>query len=194
MQSNNIIRKLYFLTVLLIFLPVFLTAEDKRIIPLDMYLIIDDSSSMQASKNDAIGWINEQVIDRILADGDKITIWTAGDKAEINYSDTISGDAGKKTVKDKLLAMGSEGKTADFTGALIDAASRISQTPRDRLSYTMLITASAEGLEPVLTGNSPGNLKWFRSEKFQRWQVLVVAPDIGGKVQQAAAAYMRTLR
>jgi len=58
----------------------------------------------------------------------------------------------------------------------------------------MLITASAEGLKPAINTSGQGLLRWFRSEKYERWQVLIVGPDIGRKVQQAAAAYMSSRR
>ena len=194
MNINNF-RNLFILAILIGFLPQ-LNADDRRVIPLDMYLIIDGSESLKDPKNGIVAWINEQVIDRILTDGDKITVWTAGEKAEIIYSEIISGSAGKKDIKDKLQALKMDGKTADFSGALREASSRISQTGqnRSRLSYTILITGSAEGLEPTLTANAQGTLRWFRSEQYARWQILVVAPDIGGKVRQSAASYMASLR
>ena len=93
-----------------------------------------------------------------------------------------------------MAALNTGGKTADFTGALREAASRVSQTAKDRLAVTMLVTASAENLEPALTGSAQGLFRWFRSEKYSRWQVLIVAPDIGEKVQKTAAAYMSSRR
>jgi len=161
-----------------------------------MYLIIDGSSSLEGSKNETVAWISDQVVDRILMDGDKITIWTAGNNARVIHSDTLSGAAGKKEIKDKLKALDAGGKSADFSGALRDVAGRLSQAApaQNRIPYTMLVTASAEGLEPALSGSSQGLFRWFRSEKYERWQVLIVAPDIGRKVQQAAAAYMSSLR
>ena len=186
----NIFGKLVILIILVSFYSPVLKAEDSRTIPLEMNLIIDGSTALKNSKNDTVAWISAQVVDRILKEGDKITVWVAGDKAQVVYSDTISNSDGKKGIKDKLSALDTEGKTADFAGALRDASARVSQTPQSRLAYTMLITASAEGLRPVLTGNSQGLLRWFRSEKYERWQVLIVAPDIGQKVQQAARAYM----
>jgi len=191
MQRN--IRLFFILIILVIFLfP--LNAEDKRTIPLDLYLIIDGSSSLESSKNDAVAWINEQVVDNILMEGDKITIWTAGDSPRLVYSETLAGPAGKKGIKDLLATMDTRGRAADFIGALRDAASRASQTARDRLAVTMLVTASAEVLEPAITGSGQGILRWFRSEKYERWQVLIVGPDLGKKVQQAAAAYMSSRR
>ena len=193
-MRNTNLRKTIILIILVGFVPL-LNAEDKRSLPLDMYLIIDGSSSLESSKSETIAWINDQVIDRILMDGDKITIWTAGERARIIHSDTLSGAAGKKEIKDKLAALETGGKAADFSGALSDVASRLSQSSgQNRLPYTMLVTASAEGMEPALSGSSQGLFRWFRSEKYERWQVLVVAPDIGRKVQQTAAAYMSSRR
>ena len=198
MKITNL-RKLFVLVILAGFLPL-LNAEDKRTIPLDVYLIIDGSTALENSKNEVIAWLNSQMVDRILLNVDKITVWTAGDKAQVIYSDTLSEAVGKNGLKDKLQALDVKGKTADFPGALKDMVSRmpqtssVSKTTPDRLSYTMLITASAEGLEPTLTRSAQGLLRWFRSEKYSRWQVLIVAPDINKKVQQYAAAYMSSIR
>ena len=192
-MSRTDLRKVLTLIILVSFMPM-LKAEDKRNIPLDIYLIIDGSESLKTSKNEAIGWINEQVVDRILINGDKLTIFAAGDRAQVVFSELISGPDGKKLIKDKLQALDIKAKKADFSGALRETVTKISQTPRERLSMTMLITASAEGLEPVLKGSSQGLLRWFRSEKFQRWQALIVAPDIGKKVRDAAASYMSSVR
>ena len=170
-----------------------LNAEDKRTIPLDLYLIIDGSAALKSPKNDVLTWINEQVVDRILSDGDKITILSAGEEAQTVYSETVSA-AGKAAIKDSIRSLGTDGKTADFNGALRDVNTRLSQTPSGRLSVTMLITGSAEILEPAMAGNAQGLLRWFRSEKYERWQVLVVAPNIGRKVQNAASAYMSAIR
>jgi len=186
-------RKYFIIIFLVSFLPL-LNAEDKRIIPLDIYLIIDDSEAVKTSKGEIIAWINEQVLDRILTNGDKVTVLAAGNKVRTAYSDVFSGDAGKKGIRDTLQKLETAGKTADFSGALQETVSKISQTPRERLAMTILITASVEGLEPVLTGSSPELLRWFRSEKSQRWQALIAAPDIGKKVRGAAAAYMSSQR
>ena len=192
-MRNTIIKMIFILIVLVSFTPL-LSAEDSRIIPLDMYLIIDGSESFQNSKNEAVAWINSQVVERILIDGDKLTVWTAGNSYSQVYSGTIAGSGEKREIREKLQALTVSGKTADFSGALRDAASAASRTPQDRLSYTMLITASAEGLEGAITGSSGGLLKWFRSEKYERWQVLIVATEIAPKVREAAASYMSSIR
>ena len=149
----------------LITLAIRLDAAEGRVIPLDMYLIIDASSALEGPKADTVAWINEQVVDRLLMEGDRVTIWAAGDSARIIFSDTISNTSSKEEIKDRIQAMELGMGSPDFSGALREAVSRASQTPQSRLSYTMLITASAEGLEPTLTGSAQGLLRWFRSER-----------------------------
>ncbi|MCL2232330.1 MAG: VWA domain-containing protein [Treponema sp.] len=188
----TLLRKIFIVFIFVGFMPL-LNATDRRAIPLDMYLIIDGSSALEQSRSEIVAWVNEHVVDRILEDGDSITIWSAGDSARIIHSATISGEAGIREVRETLGALDARGGTADFAGALRDVASRTAQTGRSRLSHTMLIAASAEGLHPALTGGAQ-LLRWSRSEKSARWQVLVVSPNIGGRVQQAAAAYMASQR
>jgi len=188
----TIFRKILIAFILAAVLPL-LNAQDRRTIPLDMYLIIDGSSALEQSRSEIIAWVNEQVVNRILMDGDSITIWSAGDSARVIHSATVSGDAGIREIRERLQALEAGGRTADFAGALRDAASRTARADRSRLSHTMLIAASAEGLQPALSGGAQ-LLRWSRSEKSARWQVLVVSPNIGGRVQQATTAYMNSQR
>jgi len=168
-----------------------LNAQERRI-PLDLYLIIDGSTALDTAKTEAISWINGQVLDPILMDGDRVTIWDAGDRAQVIHSGVLSGAAGKEEIKNKLLAfcMKTKGNRADLTEALKQAAARVSQTAPGRLPYTMLITASAQELEPVLTGSAKNLLRWFRYERYGPYLVLVIAPDIGSKAREAALEYM----
>jgi hypothetical protein len=193
-MKTTILRNVLIIIVLVIFMPCAAFADDTRSLALDLYLIIDGSSTLENSKDDTIAWICDQVVDRFLIDGDKISIWTAGDTAQLIYSDTVSGAAGKEALKARLRSLDTSGQRADFSGALREAASRASQTGAGRLPYTLLVTASAEALGPALTGSDQALFRWFRSEKYERWQVLVVAPNIGTKVRQAASAYMGSLR
>ena len=177
---------IFSLLLFIVFFPR-LDAEDRRTIPLDLYMIIDGSESFQTHKNEAVSWINEQVVDRLLLEGDRINIWAAGDSAELVFSGVVSSSEDKEPIKDEFTNLTSTGKSADFSGAL-----RNVESGGDRLSCTMLVTASAMGLGNALTGDNQGLLRWFRSEKYEQWQVLVVGPDIGKKVSQSALEYMNS--
>jgi len=169
--------------------PHLLPAADQRTIPLDLYLIIDASEGFRDARNETIAWINEQVIDRLLQQGDRLVIWSAGSSARIIHTETIG--ARKDEAREKLRNLEISGGRADFSGALRDAASRAARDNpnKARISYTMLVSGSAENLAPALTGNA-SLFRWSRAEKYARWQVLVADPNIDQRVRQAAASYM----
>jgi hypothetical protein len=178
-----------FLFLLFLCVSGLLFAQDKRSRPLDFYLIVDGSSRLADTKTEAVAWINSHVIDSILQEGDSLTVWSAGDKAQVVYAGTIG--AARDEVRNTLKNLDISGKNADFTGALREAVSR-ADAARDanRLPVTMVVTGSAEALAPSLDGGSGGLLRWSRLEKYARWQALIAAPEIGAQVTRAAAAYI----
>ena len=191
-------KRIILIMIILVSILSVLNAGDSRVIPLDLYLIIDSSSSLQNVKDDALGWLNSQVIDRILMEGDNVTVWSAGNSAQLIYSGEISsvnnGTETKTELKEKLNSITGEGRAIDFSGALSDLRPRLSRTQSGRLPYTMMITASAGSIQSALTGSSQSMLKWFRTEKSSGWQAFVLGPDINEKVSRAASDYMNSQR
>jgi len=171
-----------------------INADDKRVIPLDLYLIIDCSDSINNVKNDTLTWVYTNVVDRLLVEGDKVIIWSAGDEAQIIYNGEISASSGKNEIRDLLQNLATNSKSADFSGALKDLGSRVSGTDQSRLPYTMLVASSAEKLESALTGSFSALLRWSRSDMYSGWQILIAEPNIAPKVKQAAASYMSSQR
>jgi hypothetical protein len=190
---GSVNKRISLIMIVLVMFTSFLKADDKRVIPLDFYLVIDCSESINSVKNDALSWVYSNVVDRLLIEGDKVTIWSAGDSARIIHYGEISSSAGKREIRDLMQNLATNEKSADFSGALRDLEPRVS-TDQSRLSYTVLVASSAGGLESALTGSSKGLLQWFRTEKYEGWQILVVAPDIAPKVRQAALSYMSSQR
>jgi Mg-chelatase subunit ChlD len=191
MKNGN--KRLFLILIILVGFSSFLKADDKRVIPLDLYLVIDCSESMNRVKSDAFDWVYTKMVDRLLIEGDKVAIWSAGESAQIVHNGEISVSGGKQEIRDLLQNLVTGGKSADFSGALRDLAPRLFRTDQSRLPYTVLVT-SAVGLEGALSGGSQELLRWFRSEKYSGWQVLVAAPDIAPKVRQAASNYMSSQR
>jgi hypothetical protein len=190
----NTRKCLFIILIILVGFISVINADDRRVIPLDLYLVIDCSESINSVKNDTFAWVYASIIDRLLVEGDKVTIWSAGDKAQIIHNGEISASGGKSEIRDLLQSLATNGKSADFSGALKDLEPRVSGTSQNRLPYTVLVASSAEKLESALAGSSKNLLRWSRSEKYSGWQILVVAPDIAPKVRQAAASYMSSQR
>jgi hypothetical protein len=184
------IRRIFFTfwAILIFLMPGLLHAADKRSLPLDLFLIVDGSSMLANAKNDAVSWLSREYIDRILVEGDTLNIWSAGDKAQLVYTETIG--AKKDAAKDKLKALTTTGKSSDFIGALRDAAAKAGSQDGKRLKVTLVVTGSAEAFAPTLEGASANLLRWSRVEESSRWQALMVAPGIGDKVHRAAVAYI----
>ena len=173
----------------LIFLfPGFTAAEDRRTLPVTLYLIIDGSEGIKNGKNAAAAWINDYIVDNILQEGDDLTIWIAAEKAKVLFSESLSGTAQKETVKELLRSVNPEGSAADYTGAFRDALARQNRQSRQGISYILLVTGSAGGPS---RGNPPAEfLRYSKVQEFPGWRVQVVGLGLGPGIQKAVSDYM----
>jgi len=152
--------------------------------PIDINLIIDSSSSLAGVKGEINAWLTER-LDEILVDGDRVIIWSAGLSSSVIYSGSIN-TIEKETVKAKINDIIPQGSSADFTGALRDAAAR----QVTGYSYTLLITASPDALSSILSGPNINLLRFSRIEEHSLWRSLVVGLNIDSRVKRDAAAFL----
>jgi hypothetical protein len=183
------------LAALLFFFPASLRAGDTRTTPMNVNIIIDGSPAFKNGKDDAVRWLCDEVVDKIIINGDRLTIWLAGSRAETLYSDRIKGADDKEGVKRLLKSISPEnarngGSPADFIGALREAASRVSGEFTSQNTYTLLVSGSASSLSSALENDRTGLLRFFKTEEFANWRALVIALGITPQVQRAAAAYI----
>jgi hypothetical protein len=164
-----------------------LYALDSRNTPIEVNLIMDGSSAMKNAGEEAVAWVCSYLVDGLLRDGDRITVWNAAGTAQIAYSGVLSGAEGRENLKKILRSLSAGGNSADFAGALRDAAQRSS---RSGMIYTLLVSGSSAALSPALLGSGAGLLRYSRVEEFSAWRALVVALDINSQVQRAASAYL----
>jgi len=147
--------------------------------PIDVNLIIDGSSSFSSVKDEVSAWIGSR-LDQILVDGDRVTVWSAGSSSRIIYNGTD-----KEAVKRSIRDLSPSGQTADFSGALRDAAGRQSSG----YNYTLLISASPAALTSVISSPQASLLRFSRIEEFTNWRALVVGLNLDARVRRAASAY-----
>ena len=147
--------------------------------PIDVNLIIDGSSSFIGVKDEITSWVSGR-LDQILVDGDRVTIWAAGSPSKLIYSGSDK-EAAKKSIRD----LSPSGNSADFSGALREAASR----QASGYSYTLLISASPAALTSVLSGPQANLLRFSRVEEFTSWRALVVGLNLDAKVKKASTAF-----
>jgi hypothetical protein len=167
-----------------------LWGDDNRTTPLDVYIIVDSSSAMEKGKAEAVAWLCDTVVEGILKEGDRVSIWTAGVKPELIYSDTVASGA-KETIKERIRGIQFSGDAADYPGALRQAQARIQSQSKGRLTYTLVVSGSSAADPRSRDAESAGLLLYSRVDTFSGWRVLTVGLDIAGKVRSSAAAFMK---
>jgi len=185
------------LPALIFFFDIPLVYGDAQRPPIDISLIIDGSLSSVTVKDEVASWVYDR-IDQILADGDSVRIWSAGNAAKVIYSGTINNSADRENVRKSIreltasgnISSGGAGNGVDFSGALKEAADRASrQQQSSSYNYTLLVSASSQSLASVLSGPQANLLRYSRVEEFPAWRAIVVGLNIDAKVRSAAAAF-----
>jgi hypothetical protein len=181
MNSGNTMR--YFLLLTLAFFCLSPLYGIERS-PIDINLIIDGSQAFTEAKEEITAWVCGR-LDTIVADGDRVTIWSAGAVSRVIFSGSINNNTDRENAKRSIRELSGSGRTADFAGALREASARQNTS----FSYTLLISASPESLSSVLEGPQANLLRFSRVEEFSTWRALVVALDIDTRVRRASAAF-----
>ncbi|GHU05431.1 hypothetical protein FACS1894147_11610 [Spirochaetia bacterium] len=175
----------------LFLLPSLVCAEDKRQESIEMYVVIDGSAALKNVRQTVLAWFEEQILNGILQDGDRLSVWVAGEKAELIFSETLSGPESRKMLRDTLDSAPSEAKNADFAGALREISARRGASNGVLPPNTLLITSASGGVYTSL-GESIGRiLRYSRVEDFSGWRAIRILTTIGPQVQDAAGAYLR---
>jgi len=183
-DNKRIIRKTALTLILAAFIclsPLYSQAERT---PINVNLIIDASSSLSAVKDEIASWVTGR-LDAILVDGDNVTVWSAGASSRVIYSGRINSAADRDAVKNSIRQLSGSGDTADFSGALREAAQRQSSP----FTYTLLISASSAAFSSVLTSPQANLLRFSRMEEHSTWRALVVGLNLDARVSRAAAAF-----
>jgi hypothetical protein len=178
---------------LLLIFPRFLPGEDRRTEPVSVYLIFDGSSMAKDGLDDAVQWIGASVIDKILQEGDDLSLWITGESPNPVFSGVLSAPPQKDRIKELLRAAVPGSGGADYAGALRDAAARSASRGGREFAYTLLITGTAEGDfrgSPARERDAAELLRYSRVLEFSGWRAQVVGLGITARVQEAASAYM----
>ena len=187
--KNHKISGIPLLLVWAVFLglfPVYTQTASERA-PIDINLIIDGSESFTLVKDEITTWVSRR-LDQILAEGDRVTVWSAGPAARVIYSGRIDGAAEREAVNRSIREISPSGSNADFSGALREANARVGAAAG--FSYTLLISASPAALSSVLSGPYANLLRISRVEEFSEWRALIVGLNLDARVRRAAAAFL----
>lgn len=165
-----------------------LPGEDRRTVPVNVYVIVDGSENLRTPWAGALEWLCGSLVDGLLQRGDRLTIWTAGAAARMVYDETLGGEETMEAAKGIFRSISPRGDSADYAGALGQAA----ESARRARGMTYTLVVSGRGGGPSSGGNAALNLMHYsRVREFSGWRVYVVGLDIASQVEQAAAAFMR---
>jgi hypothetical protein len=152
--------------------------------PIDVNLIIDGSTLNAGVKEEISAWILSR-LDQMLTDGDRVTIWNAGEAARVIYTGRIDSDSDRENVRKSIREFSAASGSADLSSALREAAGRQSSG----FCYTLLVCASPAALSSILSGPQANLLRFSKVEEFSGWRALVVGLNIEQRVRQAAANF-----
>jgi hypothetical protein len=184
-------KQLFLLCYTLILFPFAkIWGEDARSIPVDVYVIVDSSSSMEKGKEEAVNWICTAVIDGIARAGDSLSVWTAGEKPELIYSKTVSAET-KEEAKNVIRQIRFSGSAADYKGALNEVQAKALAARGGRMAYTLLISGANPKDPPIKEAESAGLLLYSRVESFSGWKVFTVGLDVSARIRESADSYMK---
>ncbi|MDR2767005.1 MAG: VWA domain-containing protein [Treponema sp.] len=164
-----------------------LLLADTPALAMDVYVIVDGSSSMKRGGTEAINWLCATLLDRRVRDGDRLWIWTARAKPELVFS---GAGADREAAKTVIRALRFQGEAADYRGALSEVKGRLRA---GRLSYTLLVSGSGAKDPPQAEAELSGLLRYSRVDSFSGWRVLTVGLDLDGRIDRASSYYMRNM-
>lgn len=156
--------------------------EALRGFPLRVNLIVDGSGAFAEVAPAAKAWLFQNIVDGVLAAGDRITIWSAGETAALVLEQSISGAGDLEAVRQAILELPSGGGGADFSSALEQAAS---EPPFDGVTHTLLVSSTAS-FSFAFAGVGASLLRISRVEEFPGWRALVVGLNVESRVREAA--------
>jgi hypothetical protein len=186
-------EKMQFMIFLLItMLPISLCfAEDERTKPVNVYVLFDNSVSMQGNEQEAAAWLSEHVADTILQTGDTLTILSVSNAPVEEFSGTINGPEDITEVKTILSSFTSNDSAGNFRGAFENLESKLASNSQ---SYIILVTGMSLQTSFLSSAEAMHYLTYSRTQDFPGWKVMIISMDIEQKVKAAAAAYMRSQR
>ena len=197
MKEKQLFKPAFFLVFLFTLLP--LAAADLRQEPIDVFLILD-ISAIKNNQQEAIDWVCDTIIDKMVQEGDRLSIWSASGGTSLVFNETISAQQ-RELAKRQVRGLQSSGNGGSFYTALREAERRISALPAQRMAYTLLV--SGVGLNPD-SMSSPGQentpsgvtnlLRYAKTENFAGWKAMLIGIGINDRVRGAAASYINNTK
>ncbi len=114
----------------------------ERTEPVDLYLIIDKSLSMDETNSfDAMkDWVCNKFLKKCVAMEDFITVFIFYGESKVIYSETIKSQEDLDNLISVIMEQKADGPFTDIGSVLDNAKKRLDLTPSDRMRVTLLFT------------------------------------------------------
>jgi hypothetical protein len=171
-------------------------AEDVRSGPINLYLIIDTSSSLSSHYAEALSWIRSTVFESILQKDDMITIISAGSTTQILSDITFTGPESSQGLEKSLQSIRLQDTFANLAGAIREAKQRdLTKSHINSLGVALLITGTDSKTAVYEKNNKELEdlLRYSKVEDFPGWKLVVVGLNLEGKIKAATAEYQAFL-
>ncbi|AEJ19287.1 hypothetical protein Spica_1141 [Gracilinema caldarium DSM 7334] len=171
-------------------------AEDVRSGPIDLYLIIDTSSSLSSHYAEALSWIRSSLLDSILQKDDMITIISAGTTTHILSDITFTGPESSQGLEKSLQSIRLQDAYANLAGAIKEARRRdLTKVHPKALGVALLITGT-DNTTAVHEKNDKeleDLLRYSKVDDFPGWKLVVIGLNLDGKIKAATTEYQAFL-
>lgn len=168
-------------------------SEDFRKGSIDLYLLIDTSTSISAHYGDALSWVRRTVLEEILQKDDTVTIISAGSSVQLLTEYRFSGPDSAADLAKTLQSISIQGDFADLAGAIREAKRRdTAKAKQQTMAIALMITgtdSTGTGLNLLKTKDLEVLLKYSKVEDFPGWKVIVIGLNLESKIQTAAKEY-----
>ena len=162
---------------------------DLRKDPMDFFLILD-ISAIKSHRQEAIEWVCDAIIDKMVQEGDRLTVWSTLDERGLVFNDTISATL-RESLKKQVRNLQNSGDVGNLSKALKDAERKVTALPAKHLSYTLLV--SGVGYNPNSAPDGVADLlRYGKTMDFSGWKAMVVGLGINTRVHDAATSYINS--
>jgi hypothetical protein len=172
-------------------------SEDVRSGPIDLYLLIDTSSSLSSHYSEALSWIRSAVFEEILQKGDSVTVIGAGESVQILSESAYIGPESSQGLEKLLQSIRLQGTHADLAGAIRVSKRKDAAKSNPRALAVALMITGTDNRETVSNGEQTKDLeallKYSKVEDFPGWKLIIIGLNVDGKIKAAAAEYQAFL-
>lgn len=168
-------------------------AQESRSGTIDVYLLVDGSSSFGEKRAEALDWTASEVLGGLLRDGDRVTLWSVDAQPRLLFKGTIAGSGDLAQAEALLRSAPASAGKADYAAALrAAAAEEARRTDRTPIAFALLVCGSSGpgAASDGGDGELSRLLRFSRVDDHPGWRSIVVGLGLEDQAKSAAAAYM----